>query len=71
MTGVQTCALPILVFGILLVCENSIVMYVLKKKKKLIQGVLVDCQRGIGGTLRVKPLTYGHGPNFGSPKIWT
>ena len=31
---------------------------------------MVDCQRGLGGTLRVKPLTWGHGPNFGSPEIW-
>ncbi|RVX16582.1 hypothetical protein CK203_006022 [Vitis vinifera] len=34
------------------------------------QSVLVDCQHGIGGTLRVKPLTWGHGSNFGSPGIW-
>ena len=40
------------------------------KIKIKIQSVLVDCQRGIGGTLRVKPLTWGHGPNFGSPGIW-
>ena len=39
-------------------------------KKKKIQSVLVDCQRGIGGTLRVKPLTWGHGSNFGSLGIW-
>ncbi|WJZ94828.1 hypothetical protein VitviT2T_013653 [Vitis vinifera] len=39
-------------------------------KKKKIQSVLVDCQHGIGGTLRVKPLTWGHGSNFGSPGIW-
>ena len=39
-------------------------------KKKKFQSVLVDCQCGIGGTLRVKPLTWGHGPNFGSPEIW-
>ena len=38
--------------------------------KKKIQSVLVDYQRGIGGTLRVKPLTWGHGSNFGSPGIW-
>ncbi|RVW27121.1 Retrovirus-related Pol polyprotein from transposon 17.6 [Vitis vinifera] len=38
--------------------------------KKKIQSVLVDCQHGIGGTLRVKPLTWGHGSNFGSPGIW-
>ena len=38
-------------------------------KKKKIHSVLVDCQRGIGVTLRVKPLTWGHGPNFGSPGI--
>ena len=38
--------------------------------KKKIQSVLVDCQRGIVGTLRVKPLTWGHGSNFGSPRIW-
>ena len=38
--------------------------------KKKIQSVLVDCQRGIGETLRVKPLTWGHGPNFGSLGIW-
>ena len=38
--------------------------------KKKIQSVLVDCQRGIGETLRVKPLTWGHRPNFGSPGIW-
>ena len=31
---------------------------------------MVNCQHGIGGTLRVKPLTWGHGPNFGSPRIW-
>ncbi|WJZ86187.1 hypothetical protein VitviT2T_005671 [Vitis vinifera] len=39
-------------------------------KKKKIQSVLVDCQHGIGGILRVKPLTWGHGSNFGSPGIW-
>ena len=39
-------------------------------KKKKFQSVLVDCQRGIGETLRVKPLTWGHRPNFGSPGIW-
>ena len=39
-------------------------------EKKKIQSVLVDCQRGIGGTLRLKPLTWGHGSNFGSPGIW-
>ena len=39
-------------------------------KKKKIQSVLVDCQHGIGGTLRVKPLTWDHGSNFGSPGIW-
>ena len=38
--------------------------------KKKIQSVLVDCQHGIGETLRVKPLTWGHGSNFGSPGIW-
>ena len=50
-----------------MVYENSSGMY---KKKKKIQSVLVDCQHGIGGTLRVKPLTWGHGSNFGSPGIW-
>ena len=50
-----------------MVYENSSGMY---KKKKIIQSVLVDCQRGIGGTLRVKPLIWGHGSNFGSPGIW-
>ena len=40
------------------------------KKKQKIQSVLVDCQREIGRTLRVKHLTWGHGPNFGSPEIW-
>ena len=39
-------------------------------KKKKFQSVLVDCQLGIGETLGVKPLTWGHGPNFGSPGIW-
>ena len=39
-------------------------------KKKKIQSVLVGCQLGIGETLRVKSLTWGHGPNFGSPGIW-
>ena len=29
------------------------------EKKKKIQSVLVDCQRGIGETLKVKPLTWG------------
>ena len=38
--------------------------------KKKNSECLVDCQRGIGETLRVKPLTWGHGPNFGSPGIW-
>ena len=38
--------------------------------EKKIQSVLVDCQREIGETLKVKPLTWGHGPNFGSPGIW-
>ena len=38
--------------------------------KKKILSVLVDYLRGIGGTLRVKPLTWGHGSNFGSPGIW-
>ena len=33
------------------------------------QGVLVYYQHGIRGTVRVKPLTWGHGPNFGSPGI--
>ena len=51
-----------------MVYENSSGMY--EKKIKKIQSVLVDCQRGIGGTLRVKPLTWGHGSNFGSPEIW-
>ena len=45
--------------------ENSSKMY---EKKN--QSVLVDCQCGIGETLRVKPLTWGHRPNFGSPGIW-
>ena len=57
----------LVVFGILLVGENSSGTCVWKKK---IQSVLVDCQHGIGGTLRVKPLTWGHEPNFGSPEIW-
>ena len=39
-------------------------------EKKKIQSVLVNYQRGIGETLRVKPFTWGHGPNFGSPGIW-
>ena len=39
-------------------------------RKKNIQSVLVDYQRGLGRTLRVKPLTWGHRPNFGSPGIW-
>ena len=42
----------------------------MKNKNKKIQSVLVDCQRGMRETLRVKPLTWGHGPNFGSPGIW-
>ena len=42
----------------------------MKNKNKKIQSVLVDCQRGMRETLRVKPLTWGHGPNFGSPEIW-
>ena len=50
-----------------MVYENSSGMY---KKKKKIQSVLVDSQHGIGRTLRVKPLTWGHGSNFGSPGIW-
>ena len=45
-----------------LICE--------KEKKKKNSECLVDCQRGIGETLRVKPLTWGHGQNFGSPGIW-
>ena len=49
-----------------MVYENSSGMYKINKK---IQSVLVNCQRGIGGTLRVKPLTWGHGSNFGSPEI--
>ena len=40
------------------------------RRKKNIQSVLVDYQHGSRGTLRVKPLTWGHGPKFGSPKIW-
>ena len=36
----------------------------------MFQSILVDCQRGLGGTLRVKLLTWGHGPNSGLPKIW-
>ena len=37
----------LVVFGILLVGENSSGMYVWKKKEKKIQSVLVYCQRGI------------------------
>ena len=51
----------------MLVGENLVGLICEKKK---IQSVLVDCQLGIGETLRVKPLTWGHGPNFGSPGIW-
>ena len=51
----------------LLVGKNPSRIYM---KKKKIQSVLVDCQRGIGETLRVKPLTWDHGSNFGSPGIW-
>ena len=51
-----------------MVYENSSGMY--KKKKKKFQSVLVDCQCGIGGTFRVKPLSWGHRSNFGSPGIW-
>ena len=54
-------------FEILLVGENLSVIYMWKKK---IQSVLVDCQRKVGKTLRVKLLTWGHGPNFGSSRIW-
>ena len=39
-------------------------------REKKIQSILVDGQCGLRGTLRVKPLTWGHGPNFGSPEIW-
>ena len=31
---------------------------------------MIDCQRELGETLRVKPFTWGHGPNFESSKIW-
>ena len=54
-------------FEILLVGENLSVVYTWKKK---IQSVLVDCQSGVGKTLRVKPLIWGHRSNFGSPEIW-
>ena len=39
-------------------------------RKKIFQSDLVDCQRGIGVTLRVKPLTWCHRSNFGSLGIW-
>ena len=39
-------------------------------RRKKFQSILVYCQCGLRGTLRVKPLTWGHGPNFGSPRIW-
>ena len=53
----------------MLVGEN-LVGLICEKNKIKIQSVLVDGQRGIGETLRVKPLTWGHRPNFGSPGIW-
>ena len=52
----------------MLVGENLVGLICEKENK--IQSVLVYCQRGIEETLRVKPLTWGHGSNFGSPGIW-
>ena len=40
-------------------CENKIKF----------QGVLVDCQRGIGGTLRVKPLIWVIGQILGRDNV--
>ena len=44
--------------------------FMFRKIKIKIQGLLVNCQFGLGGTLRIKPLTWSHGSNFGSPRIW-
>ena len=30
----------------------------------------MDFQLGLGVTLRVTPLIWGHGPNYGLPRIW-
>ena len=40
------------------------------KQKNKNYSILVYCHLGLGRTFRVKPLTYGHGPNSQSPGIW-